>query len=134
MTLVTFLAGWRRKLAGPDMILQFGALMLVMILLCPVCHLHYFSFALPLVMAFLAAAWEKSATPRLGIGLALLLGANMVMNFLPHVPGLEIVRDLGLAMYAALMLWVTALAVIRARTGKPIEAVVAPSSQKQIAA
>ena len=134
MTLATFLVGWRRKLAGPDIVLQFGALMIVMILLCPVCHLHYFSFAVPLIMGFLAAAWQDNAAPRLGIGLGLLLGANMILNFLPHIPGLEIVRDLGLAMYCAVILWGTALVVIWLRTRISTESVISRSNPQRIAA
>ena len=57
LTAVTLWAGgWRRRLQGPDVPLYFGALILVMLLLCPVCHLHYFSMAVPLVMGLLAAA------------------------------------------------------------------------------
>src|SRR5262249_45426018 len=47
-------AGWRRRDAGPDATLFLGALLLLMALSSPVCHLHYFCFALPLVMGFLA--------------------------------------------------------------------------------
>jgi hypothetical protein len=112
MTLATFLVGWKKKLAGPILTLQFGALMLVMALLSPVCHLHYFCFALPLVMGLMAAAWEQSRAPHLGIGLASILGTYVVVTLLPQLPGLELLRDLGLAMYGALLLWGTALLVM----------------------
>jgi hypothetical protein len=33
----------------------------------------------------------------------------LILNVLPQLPGMEYTRDLGLAMYAALLLWVTAV-------------------------
>ena len=43
-----------------------------MLLLCPVCHLHYFCLAVPLVAGLLAARWERRPAPTLGPGLAVL--------------------------------------------------------------
>lgn len=105
LTAVTLWAGgWRRRLQGADVPLYFGALILVMLLLCPVCHLHYFSMAVPLVMG-LRAAWQGGMAPRLGWGPAALLFANVLVNLLPNLPGLEVLRDLGITTYMALLLW-----------------------------
>ena len=106
MTVVTLAAaGWRRPASATATVLSFGVLVLAMLLLSPVCHLHYFCLSLPLVMGLVAAAWERTGTARLGWGLKALLAGNFVANTLPNLPGLELVRDLGLAMYAALGLW-----------------------------
>jgi len=99
-------AGWRRHASGGSMALLIGMFILNMLLLSPVCHLHYFALSVPLVMAVLDATWKRKSVPRLGPGLWLLFGVHWIANTLPHLPGMELVRDMGLAMYAALALWV----------------------------
>ena len=37
-----------------------------------------------------------------------LFTAAVVAHILPHIPGLELLRDLGLGMYAALFWWAAA--------------------------
>jgi hypothetical protein len=110
MTAVTLWAGGRR-VEGADLLLYFGALILVMLLLCPVCHLTYFCMAIPLVMGLLAAAWEQKAFPRLSTGLIAVFIGNVVANALPSLPSLVIFRELGAATYMALILW--SLAVVQ---------------------
>ncbi len=106
MTLLTLLAAGRRQtISGTSEVAFFGALVLIMILLCPVCHLHYFSFALPLVMALVAARWQGTGTLHLGAGMIGLFIVNAIGNALPHIWGLELLRDVGLAMYMTLALW-----------------------------
>jgi hypothetical protein len=106
LTVCTLLAaGWRRTAGGAAVVLFLGALVLDMLLYSPVCHLHYFSLLVPLVMGLLDCRWKGQANPRLGKGLLLLFAANVVGNMLPNLPGMELVRDLGLAMYASLALW-----------------------------
>jgi hypothetical protein len=78
-------------------------LTVLMPLLSPVCHLHYFCFALPLVAGLLAAG---EGPGRLGLGLV--LAVHFVANLLPHLPGLELLRDLGVAAHATLLLWLAA--------------------------
>jgi hypothetical protein len=113
LTVITCWAADRpRAPAGPDLPLFFGALILVMLLLCPVCHLHYFCFSIPLIIGLVAVAWERRPAPQLGLGLTLLLAANFIGNALPVIPGLELLRDLGIAMYAALLLWGTAVILL----------------------
>jgi alpha-1,2-mannosyltransferase len=116
LTVLTFWAAGRgRRLEGPDIPLLLGALILNMLLLCPVCHLHYFSMALPLVLAFLAIAWERTLSPRYDWRLVLLLGINILANTLPNLQGLEMFRDLGIATYMALLLWGVAVVLLRKR-------------------
>jgi hypothetical protein len=98
-------AGWRRPQRGPAAVVFFGVLVINMLLLCPVCHLHYFCMAVPLVMALLAARWERIGEGKVGIGLTLLFMLNMLANIPGHIPGFDLVRDCGLAMYGALLLW-----------------------------
>jgi hypothetical protein len=109
LTGLTLTAGrrrWRGRPAeadGPETVLRFGALVQIMLLLSPVCHLHYFALSLPLVMGMLALAWERrEVLPR---WVALVLAANVVASVLPHIPELFVLRDLGLAAYAAVLLW-----------------------------
>jgi alpha-1,2-mannosyltransferase len=97
----------------------FGLLIIVMLLLCPVCHLHYFSFALPLVMAPLAARWQGGETLQVGAGMAVLFIVNAIGNAIPNMWWMEIPRDLGLAMYATLALWCSGVILVwRQRQGK----------------
>jgi hypothetical protein len=108
LTLVTLLAsGWRPARDATSIVLFFGAVSMVMLLLSPVCHMHYFCLAVPLVMALVSRALDRTRpSPRLiGVGLTAFLCANVAANALPHLPGLMPLRDMGLAMYAGLILW-----------------------------
>jgi hypothetical protein len=106
MTLVTLLAAGRRRDGDPfQALLLFGALILVMLLLSPVCHLHYFCLAVPLVMGLAAREWQAHGTTRLSWGLVVVLVVNFVLNGLTHLPWSDTARDLGFAGYGALLLW-----------------------------
>lgn len=105
LTGLTLLAGRGRQDEGRPAVLTLGALVVVNHLVSPVCHLHYLCAAVPLAMGLVAAAWERSGTTRMGAGTWLLLAANVAAGALPHVPGLEALRDGGLAMYGTLLLW-----------------------------
>jgi hypothetical protein len=112
-------AGWQVR-DGPTVVLFLGALCILMVLVSPICHLHYFCLALPLILGLTAAAWEplrtQGETPPLGKGLALLFASNVVLSTLPRLPVFEVTRDLGLAAWAALLLWLAGVVVLRART------------------
>jgi hypothetical protein len=106
-------AGWRRNRPAWIEVLFFGQLMLLMVLISPVCHLAYFVLEMPLIMVVVDKAWIPALTGGAeSRGKVRLLGAFFVAAFiahtLPHFPGLELLRDLGLAMYAALLWWVVA--------------------------
>ncbi len=116
LTLFTLLALGRGPLDGPAAVLGVGALIVLMALLSPVCHLHYFALAIPLVMGLLADTWERRPAPRLGPGLWLVLLLNLAAGVLPQVPGLQAPRDLGAAMYGVLLLWLVGSARLWART------------------
>jgi hypothetical protein len=86
-----------------------------MLLASPVCHLHYFCLSVPLISAVFAIAWEGTGSPRLGPTLGALVAANLVANTLPHFPGMEIVRDIGLAGYSGVLLIGVAVGVLWSR-------------------
>jgi hypothetical protein len=83
-----------------------------MILCSPVCHTHYFTLSLPLVMGLLALEWRRRGTTALGARLKTLLAVQIVGNTLPLLPPLEVLKDTGLAMYTALALWAIACVVL----------------------
>jgi hypothetical protein len=117
LTAVTVLAaGWRRAQSGVTEVIFLGVLILLMLLLSPVCHLHYFCLSLPLLIGLLAFSWERQPTSYLKCGWWLLLFVYFIANALPQFPGLELLRDIGLAMYAALLLWLVANAVLWKQT------------------
>lgn len=112
--LLTGLTLWklgRGSRSGPPVVLALGALMVLMVLLSPVCHRHYFCLALPLVMGLFAYDWEGKTVPVIGAGLTLALAVNFLANTVYHLPGCEWLWDRGLGMYAALLLWL--LAIVR---------------------
>jgi hypothetical protein len=117
LTLTTLWAvGWRRREDGLDSVLFFSLLVLNMLLISPVCHLHYFSLTLPLIMALLAERWQRSEGLSLGWGLLALLGTFMVANLLPNLPSMNVLRDCGSAMYGSLALWLTGIVLLRRRS------------------
>lgn len=106
MTLVTlWAAGWHPGRSSESQVLFLGGLIVCMLLLSPVCHLHYFCLCLPLVMGIVLAAWQRRAGLRVGPGLACVFVFNLIVNVLPHFQGLELFRDVGLATTGTLLLW-----------------------------
>jgi hypothetical protein len=137
MTLVTLLAAGRGTvghcLRGP---LLLGALTLVMLMLSPICHLHYFCLALPLIMGLMARDWQANGAARLGWGLTLVLVVNCAANGITHLPDSELVRDLGVATYATLLLWLFAVVALWRMRARPagqgrLPVVAAPVSVKE---
>jgi hypothetical protein len=117
---LTLLAAWRCRDDRLATVITFGALVVVMVLTSPVCHLHYFTLSLPLVMGAAAIAWERGRR-RLGVGMIAAAVVNIVANALPSFPGLELLRDDGLAMYAALLMWVVGMTLLWARRGPAVQ-------------
>jgi hypothetical protein len=115
LTLVTLLVRPRRDDAAGQ-VLFLGSLILIMLLLSPVCHLHYFCLMVPLVMGLLAAAWEQQRSATVPAGLRVLLTAFVIANVLPQFGMFQLLRDDGLVTYASLTLWAAAMVVLRQRT------------------
>jgi hypothetical protein len=112
LTIVTLIVG-RRRDDGPALIIRFGSLIVIMLLLSPVCHLHYFCLSLPLVMGSLAAVWEGNGLARKGMYAVVVIYG--IANALPHFPELQLLRDCGLATYAALLLWLIGMIILGTR-------------------
>ncbi len=100
-----FAFGWRRRDDGIDLFLLFGLLTLNMLLISPVCHLHYFSLLVPLAMGLVAERWRRFEDVKLGWWLMGALIANGVADFLPQLPDMNVFRDCGSAMYGSLIVW-----------------------------
>ncbi len=119
LTLTAFgVFGWRRREDGIDIVLFFGLLVLNMLLISPVCHLHYYSLLVPLVTALVANRWQKHEGLSLGPWLWALLIVNTVGIFLPQLPDMSIFRDCGSAMYTSLLVWLTGVAVLWQRQAR----------------
>jgi hypothetical protein len=120
LTLLTLAAAGRRPTGqGLQEVAFVATLIVLMLLVSPVCHLHYFSLSAPLVMALTAASrrWTRS------LALWGLLIVNVVANALPRWPGLEVLRDVGLAGYAGLLLWALGCVVLWRSSRQPAPAV-----------
>jgi hypothetical protein len=120
LTGVTLLAARQRRLDGARAVLLLGALTTLMLLLCPVCHLHNLTLAALLVGGLIMDNWERTqarsasegtlhTSARLGWGLAAVFTVYVGLGVVPQLPGCELMRDFGLAMYASLLLWLTAV-------------------------
>jgi hypothetical protein len=107
LTLLALAAGRNAPNRATTIVFQIGALSLLMILLCPICHVHYFCFALPLIMGLMSLHWEGRATLGLGVGLTALFSCFVIGNALPQV--WMSMRELGAAMYAAMAVWFVAI-------------------------
>jgi Glycosyltransferase family 87 len=157
MTVLTLIAGGhRRNDSGLNTVLLFGALVINMLLLSPICHMHYFSLCVIVVMGLMAAAWEKNGTgdtakrrngddlsrhfagsPRrrfAAFGLSFLLAVNFIVYVLPNVPGWLVLRDLGLAMYPVFLLWLVGTLVLwQRRRSEQIRSVDSPAMSTRAA-
>lgn len=107
MVLVTLVAGWRRLGPTPaDRLILLGCLTVVMILIAPVSHMHYYAMVLPLAAGLTAkglAGRRLWPAPRVLVPLAAWAVLSMV-PLLPDDPFL-LLRDLGLATFATTGLW-----------------------------
>ncbi len=115
-------SGFTAVTSAVDTQLLLGGLIVLMALLSPVCHLHYFALSIPLALGLVAVYWDRrpqhDAGIEIGMGLRILFAFNIVANVLPKLPGLEVFRDLGIAMYAALALWLNGCLAL-SRRSKP---------------
>jgi hypothetical protein len=107
-TLLTLAAAGRRPDSGPAVTFFVGALTIIMVLASPVCHTHYFTLSLPLVLVLLFAEVERRGRTEVGWGLIALFALQVAGNVLPLLPVFEPLKDAGLAMYTALTLWLVA--------------------------
>jgi hypothetical protein len=104
LTLATLLFLSRHWGDALAMMAGVGMLSLVMVLLSPVCHLHYFTVGVPVVIA-LSARFSLEGSRAVRIGMWSLFLAIAASWSLPMIPGLHILRNVGVPMYGALTLW-----------------------------
>jgi hypothetical protein len=91
---------YRQKQSGRSEMRFAGALMVVMAVASPVCHLHYFVFCLPLVTSL----WVEPRSRGVFAVTALFVIANAA-SLLP----IDLFRTFGLTTLAALGLWASAI-------------------------
>jgi hypothetical protein len=115
-TLATLAGIWRlREDDAISQVLSLGALIIVMLPISPASHKHYFVFALPVVMALTAEAWERLPFPQFDRSYLGLFIAHIMTIFLSTLPALWFFKDCGLSLYGTLILWAAALIVLRRR-------------------
>ncbi len=99
-----------RRFAGYEAILSIGLLASLMLAISPMCHLHYFVIAMPLVAALLAIWKDRSPTGSLTAAGWAFFGVYFLLNLIPRfgeggMEALRATRYLGFAAYANLMLF-----------------------------
>ena len=87
--------------------LLLGSLVFLMSVLSPICHLHYFVYSMPMVMAILFDRWQHRRDLHVDRPLLMLFGLFILANLVPHV--VEYIRDVGLPLWAGLGLWFVAV-------------------------
>ena len=123
--LITAITLWFGRRARPGdgiyNILFLGTLILAMLPISPVSHTHYFVFALPLVMALTAHAWERNQAPWLGAGYTILFVVHVAANVLsmPQNDFCMLLKALGLSFYGTMILWVAGLVALKQRSAMP---------------
>jgi hypothetical protein len=116
LTLLTLAAaGWKKSTSGPNVVLFLGALVINMLLLSPVCHMHYFSLCAIIVTGLVTARWESSR-PGLGIGLTLIFAINILCYIPPNIPEWLILRDWAITLYPTLLLWAAGIITLWKRS------------------
>jgi alpha-1,2-mannosyltransferase len=116
LTLGTVAAyGRKRRGSAIDLTLLIGAIMIVMVLMSPVCHLHYFCMCIPAVLGLAAASWEANGQRQLSRKTVFLFILYPAINLLPHLPWFPVLRDVGAAMYMAILIWAAACMTLMAR-------------------
>jgi hypothetical protein len=115
---LTLMTAGRRPAAPCGDLLFTGSLCVVMVVVSPVCHLHYFLFVTPL----LAVLWPR---PRGTLAMALFFGVQVLSLFPITMPGSHAMpfREFGATTLTALAAWAVGLREIgrNARELKPTQ-------------
>jgi hypothetical protein len=104
LTIGTLWSMGRRNLAGTELVIGMGALIIVMLMLSPVTHQHYLCLMLPSVAGLIVWAWEKHGPVWLTGVLLVLLPFMSVAMAVPFIPGFGVLRDHGLPGFTAILL------------------------------
>ena len=97
------------RATGRTLFVRLALLLLVTVMMSPVCHLHYFTVAVPLFMIVRArmegdGGWRGY---RLWVGLAVVF---VVAQSVPMIPGFLVLRNVGVPLLSMLACWVAGLA------------------------
>jgi hypothetical protein len=105
LTLAAFRYGRNRDQATSRRrhVLFGSSLVLVMLLVCPVSHLHYLMFALPAAIALVGI--DLADAGRLSRPVATWLAVHFLTVLLAQLPGLEMLKDKCLPGYGLIALW-----------------------------
>lgn len=110
MTGLTLLAARGRRLAGNDLALFVSLLTAVTLYVSPMCHLHYYCLALPLIMSLIHREWCERGSPTAGVTFSLLLALHVVGAAFPLL--FERYRNLGVTPLTTLPLWAAGVRVL----------------------
>lgn len=102
-----------RGFSGYEAMLTIGLLASLMLAISPVCHLHYFVLALPLVAALLAIWKDRSPTSTLSLSAWIFFAIYFLLNLIPRFgefEALRMTRHLGVAQLGNLMLFAAGIA------------------------
>lgn len=105
--LVCVAAGWKKSGQPAGELLFLGLLIMLMMFLSPVCHLHYFGWLIPVIMALHLMHLENRRTLALGVGWWIFIIANNLVHAAAHMdnPGLRLIfRELGTATWVGMAL------------------------------
>lgn len=84
--------------------LMMSSLSLIMILICPVTHLHYLMLALPAAITLLAIDRGPNVYP--SISLLLIYSVHMATVVISQMPGCELLKELAVPGYGIFALWI----------------------------
>lgn len=99
--------------ADPAALATIGLLLCVMLVVTPVCHTHYFAFALPIVVWLVSRGVREHPHQALS-GLGWLLGfVYLAAHALPRLPGLQILQDTGVMMFTGIAVFLLAAKLLR---------------------
>ena len=86
-----------------------------MLLLSPICHMHYFSLCVVITMGLVSARWESYGSG-LGLGLTFIFVFNILSYIPPNIPGWLILRDWAIMLYPTLILWTAGVVTLWKRS------------------
>jgi hypothetical protein len=131
LTLAVLWPAWRRRSPAVACVLrEFGLLLVLMVVLSPISHAHYYTFCLPLVMSLLFRRWQHRTTLQIPWPLGVALAWFTLCSSVPNWPGLDEYRDLCVPLFGALPLWVVGVAQLWRGTGAGSPTVAADGSSR----
>jgi len=134
LTLLALAAAGRHKSdSGPNVALLLGALVINMLLLSPICHMHYFSLCVVVIMG-LVSARSASYDSGLGLGLTFIFAVNILCYIPPNIPGWLILRDWAIMLYPTLILWTVGVVTLWKRSRADFQSQVSEPPRSSLAA